>query len=81
MDKYYLEVAGEAIVDRVFDAILCQAERIAALGLMFRTGIRHATRECVMPRYPCTLVYRIGPRRVEVARIIHQRAEYFQRGR
>ena len=48
---------------------------------MFRAGIRHGTRECVMTRYPYTLVYRIGPRHVEIARIIHQRAEYFQRGR
>lgn len=66
---------------RIFDAILAQAEKIAALGLMFRPGIRQGTRECVMTRYSCTLVYRIGPRRVEIARIIHQRAEYFQRGR
>ena len=41
--------------------------------------IRQGTRECVMTRYPYTLVYRIGPRRVEIA--VHQRAEYFQRGR
>lgn len=81
IEKYYLEVAGEAVADRVVDAILSQAEKIAALGLMFRPGIRHGTRECVMTRYPYTLVYRIGPRRVEIARIIHQRAEYFQRGR
>ncbi|MFH1043576.1 MAG: type II toxin-antitoxin system RelE/ParE family toxin [Pseudomonadota bacterium] len=81
IEKYHLEVAGDIIADRIVDAILAQAEKIAALGLMFRPGIRQGTRECVMTRYPYTLVYRIGPRRVEVARIIHQRAEYFQRGR
>jgi plasmid stabilization system protein ParE len=81
IEKYHLEVAGDAVADRIIDAIQSQAEKIAALGLMFRSGIRQGTRECVMTRYPYTLVYRIGPRRVEIARVIHQRAEYFQRGR
>lgn len=81
IEKYHLEVAGDVIADRIIDAILSQTEKIAALGLMFRPGIRQGTRECVMTRYPYTLVYRIGSRRVEIARVIHQRAEYFQRGR
>jgi plasmid stabilization system protein ParE len=81
IEKYHLDVAGDVVADSIIDAILSQAEKIAALGLMFRPGIRHGTRECVMTRYPYTLVYRIGSRRVEIARIIHQRAEYFQRGR
>jgi len=81
IEKYHLEFAGDLVADRIVDAILSQAEKIAALALAFRPGIRQGTRECVMTRYPYTLVYRIGPRRVEIARIIHQRAEYFQRGR
>ena len=81
IEKYHLEVAGDVVADRIIDAIQSQAEKIAALGLMFRSAIRQGTRECMIPRYPYTLVYRIGPRRVEIARIIHQRAEYFQRGR
>ena len=81
IDKYHLEIAGDVVADRIIDAILSQAEKIAALGLMFRPGIRQGTRECVMARYPYTLVYRSNPRRVDIVRIIHQRAEYFQRGR
>lgn len=81
IEKYYLEVAGDVVADRVIDAILSQTEKIAALDLMFRSGIRSGTRECVMARYPYTLVYRSGPRNVTIARIIHQRTEYFQRGR
>jgi len=81
IEKYHLEIAGDVVADRVIDAIPSQAERIAALGLVFRPGIRHGTRECVMTRYPYTVVYRIGPRRVDIIRIIHQRAEYFQPGR
>lgn len=43
--------------------------------------IRQGTRECVMTRYPRTIVHRVGPRRVESAPVDYQRAEYFQRGR
>ena len=81
IEKYYLEVAGNVVADRIIDAILSQADRIAALGLMLRPGIRQGTRECVMTRYPYTIVYRIGSRRVDIIRIIHQLAEYFQRRR
>jgi len=81
IERYHLEVAGYAVADRVIDAILSQAEKIATLDLLFRPGIRQGTRECVMTRYPYTLVYRSSSRCVEIARIIHQRAEYFQRGR
>jgi plasmid stabilization system protein ParE len=81
IEKYHLEVAGDVVADRIIDAILSQAEKIAALGLAFRPGIRQGTRECVMTRYPYTIVYRIGPRCIEIARIIHQQAEYFQRRR
>src|SRR5450759_2422355 len=42
IEKYHLEVAGDVIADRIIDAILAQAEKIAALGLMFRPGIRFA---------------------------------------
>ena len=81
IERYYLDVAGDIVADSIIGAILSQAEKIAALGLVFRPGIRQGTRECVMTQYPYTLVYRIGSRRVEIARIVHQRAEYFQRSR
>ncbi|MFA6313618.1 MAG: type II toxin-antitoxin system RelE/ParE family toxin [Sterolibacterium sp.] len=81
IEAYHLDLGGETLADRIIDAVLSQAEKIATLGLIFRPGIRHGTRECVMTRYPYTLVYRIGQRRVEIIRIIHQRSEYFQRRR
>ena len=81
IENYHLEVAGDAVADRVLNAILSPAENIAALGLKFRTGIRQGTRECVMTRFPYTLVYRIDLHRVGIARVLHQRSEYLQRGR
>jgi plasmid stabilization system protein ParE len=79
IETWYLETAGEAVADRAVDAILAQAEKIAALGLMFRPGIREGTRECVMRRFPYTLVYAARGGVVRVVRVLHQRAEYFNR--
>ena len=79
IERYHLEAAGDVVTDRILDSIFSQAEKIAALGLQFRSGIRQGTRECVMTRYPYIPVYRIGKQRVGIVRIIHQRSEYFQR--
>lgn len=79
IEAYYLEEAGEAVADRAVDAILTQAEKIAALDLKFRPGIRAGTRECVMTRFPYTLVYLSRVREVKIVRVLHQRSEYFNR--
>ena len=79
IEAYYLEEASEAVADRAVDAILTQAEKIAALDLKFRPGIRAGTRECVMTRFPYTLVYLSRAREVKIVRVLHQRSEYFNR--
>ena len=79
IEAYYLEEVGETIADRAVDAILTQAEKIAALDLKFRPGIRAGTRECVMTRFPYTLVYLSKAREVKIVRVLHQRSEYFNR--
>lgn len=79
IEAYYLEKANEAVADRAVGAILSQAEKIAALDLKFRPGIRAGTRECVMTRFPYTLVYLSRAREVKIVRVLHQRSEYFNR--
>ncbi len=79
IEAYYLEEAGETVADRAVDAILNEAEKIAALDLKFRPGIRTGTRECVMTRFPYTLVYVSRAREVKIVRVLHQRSEYFSR--
>jgi plasmid stabilization system protein ParE len=79
IEDYYAEVAGEATAERVSTAVIAQAVKIAELGLLFRPGIRQGTRECVMTRYPYTVVYRSTTRFVKIVRVLHQRAEYFNR--
>jgi hypothetical protein len=61
------------------EAKLTQAEKIAALDLKFRPSIRAGTRECVMTRFPCTLVYLSRVQEVKIVRVLHQRSEYFNR--
>ncbi|WIM05062.1 MAG: type II toxin-antitoxin system RelE/ParE family toxin [Candidatus Nitricoxidivorans perseverans] len=79
IEAYYLENASEAVADRAVDAILSQAEKMAALGLAFRPGIREGTRECVMQQFPYTLVYVAKNREIKIVRVLHQRSEYFNR--
>ena len=79
IEAYYLEEASETVADRAVEAILTQAEKIAALDLKFRPGIRAGTRECVMTRFPYTLVYLSRAREVKIVRVLHQRSEYFNR--
>ena len=79
IEAYYLEEASETVADRIVNAILSQAEKIAALDPTFRPGIREGTRECVMTRYPYTLVYLTNAREVKISRVLHQRSEYFNR--
>lgn len=79
IEDYYAEVASEAVAEKATAAIVAQAERITALDLMFRPGIRAGTRECVMTRYPYTIVYRCTPHAVGIVRVLHQRTEYFNR--
>lgn len=52
------------IADQAVEAILTQAEKIAALDLKFRPGSRAGTRECVMTGFPYTLGYLTGAREV-----------------
>ena len=77
IETWYFETAGESVANRAVDAILGQAEKIAALGLVFRSGIRMGTRECVMQRFPYTLVYVVKGGVVKIVRVLHQRSEYF----
>jgi addiction module RelE/StbE family toxin len=79
IESYYLDEAGETVAARAVDAVLSQAEKIAALDLKFRPGIRTGTRECVIKRFPYTLVYASHGRAVIVVRVLHQRSEYFNR--
>lgn len=76
IDAYYLEHAGERIAEEAVDAVYWQARLIAETGLIYRAGKRN-TRECVMKKWPYTIVYRIEPRAVTVVRVLHQRRAYF----
>jgi plasmid stabilization system protein ParE len=77
IETWYLETAGEKTANHAVDAILDQAEKIAMLGLIFRPGIHMGTRECVMQRFPYTLVYTASGGAIKIVRVLHQRSAYF----
>lgn len=79
IESHYLAEAGEAVADKIVDAIIAQAVKISVLPVEYRPGMRKGARECVMTRHPYTLVYLSTPTKVVIARVIHQRAEYFNR--
>ena len=81
VEHYYLGKAGKAVADGAVDAILARVRKLAALEVDYRPGIREGTREYVMDRYPYVLVYRDRAGTVELLRVLHQRAEYFNRRR
>jgi len=73
---YYLDVAPFDIAEQAVTAIVAQAHRIARLNLVYRPG-RNGTRECVMRRFPFTIIYRVELCKVRVVRVLHQAREYF----
>jgi hypothetical protein len=46
--------------------------------MVYRKG-EGSTRECVMRRFPFTLIYRIEPGKVRIVRVLHQARDYFTR--
>ncbi|MDP2823405.1 MAG: type II toxin-antitoxin system RelE/ParE family toxin [Sulfuritalea sp.] len=73
---YYAEVAPAAIAEQSIDAIRAQARKICRNPELYRRGKR-GTRECVMQRFPYTVVYRIHRDSVEILRVLHQARSYF----
>lgn len=75
---YYWNAASERIADEIDHAIANRARAIAQLEVTHRPG-KGNTRECVMRRFPFTIIYRIEARKVRIVRVLHQAREYFNR--
>lgn len=75
---YYWNAASERIADAADRAVAERARSIAKLDLVYRAG-KGDTRECVLRRFPFTIVYRIESGTVRIVRVLHQAREYFNR--
>jgi plasmid stabilization system protein ParE len=75
---YYWNSVSERLADEVEEAIVSRARNIASLKMVYRKG-EGSTRECVMRRFPFTLIYRIEPGKVRIVRVLHQARDYFTR--
>ena len=75
IEDYYLKEAGPPVADRAVAAIIEAAERLGALPVIYRQAARAGLREYVMDQFPYILLYRVYPRTIQVAAIIHQRRD------
>ena len=75
VEAYYLKEAGQAVADRAVASIIEAAEKLGALPVIYRQAARAGLREYVMEQFPYILLYRVYPRTIQVAAIIHQRRD------
>ncbi len=75
IEAYYLENAGASIADEAVATILEAATRLGGLPVIYRAASRAGLREYVLSHFPYILLYRVQPRKIQIAAIIHQRQE------
>ena len=73
---YYAEVAPFGIAAQSIGAIRAQAVKVGQHPNLYRLGKR-GTHECVMQKFPYTLVFRNKVDAVQVLRVLHQSRAYF----
>lgn len=75
---YYCREASPTIAREAYDAIRAAAYRLLKFPLASRSGPRE-TRECIMRRFPFTIIYRVSGQGVRIVRVLHQARRYFNR--
>ena len=75
VEAYYLKEAVTAVADRAVASIVEAADRLGSLPVIYRQAARAGLREYVMAQFPYILLYRVYPRAIQVAAIIHQRRD------
>lgn len=74
--EYYAETVSAHLAE-IAEAFITQAvENLAVRPVLHRPG-KHGTRECVLKRFPYTIVYRATAGSVLIVRILHQAQKYF----
>jgi len=75
---YYAETASPHVAEMAQEAIFSAVEKLATRPVLHRPG-RPGTRECVLRRFPYTIVYRASSNIIHIVRVLHQAREYFNR--
>ena len=66
--------------DRIRAALDAAAERLAIHPRMGRSGRARKTRELIVAGTPYLLIYRVSPKKVEIARVLHGRQDWPPKG-
>lgn len=73
---YYAESVSPAVSRDARDYIGAAIAGLGVLPVLHRPG-KHGTRECVLKRFPYTILYRATTGSVRIVRILHQAQKYF----
>jgi len=75
---YYAETASVQIAEAAFDYIMDAVAGLSTRPVLHRPG-KNGTRECVLKRFPYTIVYRASDNEIRIVRVMHQARRYFNR--
>lgn len=75
---YYAEAISPHIAEIAQTFILNAIANLAARPVLHRPG-RQDTRECVLRRFPYTIIYRASGNTIRIVRVLHHAREYFNR--
>lgn len=66
--------------DRIRTALDAAAERLGIHPRLGKSGRARKTRELVVAGTPYLLIYRVSPKKVEIARVLHGRQDWPPKG-
>lgn len=75
---YYAKVVSTNVARQAREFIQEAAKNIASRPVLHREGKR-GTRECILRKFPYTIIYRASSGAVKIVRVLHQAREYFNR--
>lgn len=73
---YYAEAVSPHVAEIAQAFILNAIANLATRPVLHRPG-KHGTRECVLRRFPYTIVYRASGNAIRIVRVLHQARAYF----
>lgn len=74
--EYYAETVSANLAEIAYKFIGQAVANLAVMPVLHRPG-KYGTRECVLKRFPYTIIYRATADSVRIVRVLHQAKKYF----